>query len=81
MRALWGLIANPATGEISHSKLWSNIAAGVMTYQFCRATPAPEWMWWAYGSMVGGYALIKRGIAAIPQIAQIKAEAQKGDTP
>ena len=64
-----GLLTNPATGALSHSKLWANIAAALMTYKFATAA---EWMWWCYGAMVGGYALIKRGIAAVPQVAEIK---------
>lgn len=73
-RWLSGLITNPATGQISHTKLWANIAAGMMTYKFFQTASAPEWLWWAYGGMVGGYALIKRGIAAIPQVAEINKE-------
>lgn len=74
---LSGLITNPATGAISHTKLWANVAAAVMTVKFALHPEAPEWLWWAYGGMVGGYALIKRGIAAVPQIAEInKREAQ-----
>ena len=42
-----------------------------MTYKFSQTADAPEWLWWAYGTMVGGYALIKRGIAAIPQVVGI----------
>lgn len=68
---LGGLVSNPATGKISHTKLWANVAAAAMTYKFSLAPDAPEWLWWAYGAMVGGYALIKRGIAAIPQVAEI----------
>lgn len=36
-------------------------------------------VWWAYGAMVGGYALIKRGIAAVPQVAQIVRDKEAGD--
>mgnify|MGYP003085339892 CR=1 FL=1 len=76
---LGGLVSNPATGNISHTKLWANVAAAAMTYKFAQTAEAPEWLWWAYGAMVGGYALIKRGIAAIPQVAEIKkAEKQDG---
>ena len=75
LKWLSGLVCNPATGQISHTKLWANIAAALMSYKFFHAVNAPEWQWWAYGMMVGGYALIKRGIAAVPQVAQI---AQKG---
>ena len=68
---LAGLITNPANGQISHTKLWANVAGAVMTVKFAQTMDAPEWLWWAYGAMVGGYALIKRGIAAIPQVAEI----------
>lgn len=74
LRWLSGLISNPATGQISHTKLWANIAAGCLTYKFVQTADAAEWLWWAYGSMVGGYALIKRGIAAVPQVAAIGRE-------
>lgn len=67
---LTGLISNPATGQISHSKLWANIAALVMTVKFALdPTPSLE-LWWAYGAMVGGYALVRRGIAAAQQVAE-----------
>lgn len=72
MKFFKGLIANPATGQISHTKLWANVAAAVMTVKFVQTPDAPEWLWWAYGGMVGGYALVKRAIAAIPQTAQIR---------
>lgn len=67
-----GLIANPATGQISHTKLWANIAAFLMSVKFYQTDNPPDWLWLYYGGLVGGYALIKRGIAAFPQIAEIK---------
>ena len=79
LKWLAGLISNPATGQISHTKLWANVAAGVMTWKFAAMPDAPEWAWWAYGAMVGGYALIKRGIAAVPQVAQIVRDKEAGD--
>lgn len=72
LKCLSGLIVNPATGQISHTKLWANITAATMTVKFAMTANPPEWLWWAYGGMVGGYALIKRGIAAVPQMAQIQ---------
>lgn len=76
---LSGLFSNPKTGQMSHTKFWANIAAGVMTYKFIQMPDAPEWAWWAYGAMVGGYALIKRGIAAVPQLAEINQSKEPGD--
>lgn len=79
IRWLSGLVVNPATGQISHTKLWANVAAACLTYKFMQTADAPEWLWWAYGSMVGGYALIKRGIAAVPQVAAINKEERHHD--
>lgn len=74
-----GLVANPKTGQASHTKLWANVAAGVMTYKFAMLPDAPEWAWWAYGAMVGGYALIKRGIAAVPQLEELRQQKGQDD--
>lgn len=67
---LSGLFSNPANGDISHTKLWANVAACVMTVKFARMDVPPMDLWWAYGTMVGGYALIRRGIAAVQQVGQ-----------
>lgn len=66
---LAGLVSNPVTGDISHTKLWANVAACVMTVKFARMDVPPLDLWWAFGTMVGGYALIRRGIAAAQQFA------------
>lgn len=79
---LSGLISNPSNGDISHTKLWANVAACVMTVKFARMNMPPMDLWWAYGTMVGGYALIRRGIAAVQQVGQAKAkdaEAAQGE--
>lgn len=44
LKWLSGLIANPATGQISHTKLWANITAACMTYKFIQTENAPEWL-------------------------------------
>ena len=59
-----GLFTNPATGQISHSKLWANVAAALMTYKFATAAESAEWMWWCYGAMVGGQQQRQRGFQA-----------------
>lgn len=66
-----GLLNNPQTGKLSHAKLWANVAAAAMTWQFS-AGDAPEWQWWAYGGMVGGYGLARRAIAAVQQVSENK---------
>lgn len=50
--------------------------AGAMTWQFLSTEPA-EWKWVAFGSIVGGASLIKRGIAGIQQVSEKRIE--KGD--
>ena len=50
-----------------------------MTTKFVLTPDPAEWLWWAYGTMVGGYALIKRGMAVIPQMAQIAQQKGKDD--
>lgn len=76
VRWVSGLVSNPATGLISHTKLWANIAAGVMTWKFMQMPEPPEWLWLVYGGSVGGYALIKRGMAVVPQLAEINKKGQ-----
>ncbi|ULJ69266.1 hypothetical protein MIS45_11090 [Wielerella bovis] len=68
---LGGMVNNPTTGALSHDKVWANICAGTMTWQFCHSDPT-EWQWWAYGGMVGGYGLARRAIAAAQQISEKK---------
>ena len=78
---LAGMFTNPATGQASHTKIWANVAFGSMTYKFLTAPTPVEWMWWCFGVVVGGYALGKRGLSIIPQVAAIrKEEANDPDT-
>lgn len=71
-RWLGGLVNNPTTGALSHDKVWANVAAAVLTWKFVGMPDAPEWQWWAYGGMVGGYGLARRAIAAMQQAADNK---------
>ncbi|HGH6412592.1 TPA: hypothetical protein ACJMFI_001915 [Neisseria meningitidis] len=34
------MVSNPATGKISHTKLWANVAAAAMTWKFVQAADA-----------------------------------------
>ena len=68
---LAGAFTNPSTGQASHTKIWANVACAAMTYKFV-VTDAPMEIWAVYGCIVGGYALGKRGLAIIPQLAQIR---------
>ena len=73
-----GLFTNPTTGDISHTKLWANVAALVMTVKFARMDTPELDLWWAYGAMVGGYALIRRGIAAAQQFGEVTSKPAGG---
>lgn len=73
---LGGMVNNPTTGALSSDKVWYNVMAGAMTWQFLSTEPA-EWKWVAFGSIVGGASLIKRGIAGIQQVSEKRIE--KGD--
>ena len=73
-----GLFTNPTTGDISHTKLWANVAALVMTVKFAGMDTPELDLWWAYGAMVGGYALIRRGIAAAQQFGEVTSKPAGG---
>ena len=73
-----GLFTNPTTGDISHTKLWANVAALVMTVKFAGMDTPELDLWWAYGAMVGGYALIRRGIAATQQFGEVTSKPAGG---
>lgn len=57
--ALLDIIRNPATGKVSHSKLWANVACAVATYKFVVAPDAPSEIWAIYLGIVGGYAVAR----------------------
>ena len=57
MASLLDIIKNPATGKVSHSKLWANIACAAATYKFVAAADAPSEIWAIYLGIVGGYAV------------------------
>lgn len=64
---LSSLISNPVTGEISHTKVWANIACAAATVKFILIDNPPTEIWLAYLGMVGGYAVSRRAIAAWQQ--------------
>ena len=59
MASLLDIIKNPATGKVSHSKLWANIACAAATYKFVAAADAPSEIWAIYLGIVGGYAVAR----------------------
>jgi hypothetical protein len=67
MMSLVDLLQNPATGRLSHSKLWANIACasatGMFIYQGAMGTLTAE-VWLIYLGVVGGYSAARSWIAA-----------------
>ena len=61
---LGGLVNNVATGQLSHSKLWANVAAGAATYKFIVLPDLDADIWIAYLGIVGGYSVAMKWIAA-----------------
>lgn len=57
--AVFDIIRNPATGKVSHSKLWANVACAAATYKFVVAPDAPSEIWAIYLGIVGGYAVAR----------------------
>ena len=57
--AVFDIIRNPATGKVSHSKLWANVACAAATYKFVIAPDAPSEIWAIYFGIVGGYAVAR----------------------
>lgn len=56
---IFDIFKNPATGKVSHSKLWANIACAAGTYKFVvLADPSAE-IWAVYLGIVGGYAVAR----------------------
>lgn len=60
------LFTNPATGKLSHSKLWANVscaaATGMFVYQGVAGTLTAD-VWLIYLGVVGGYSAARRWIA------------------
>lgn len=67
LKGVYGLVGNPVSGSLSHSKLWANIAAAAATYKFVMLPDPAADIWLAYLGLVGGYAVARRWIAAKQQ--------------
>lgn len=64
------IIRNPATGKVSHSKLWANIACAAATYKFIAAPDMPSEIWAIYLGIVGGYAVARSYVSVQRQKAE-----------
>ncbi len=68
--AILDIVRNPATGKVSHSKLWANVACAAATYKFIAAPDAPHEIWAIYLGIVGGYAVARSYVSVQRQKAE-----------
>ncbi|HEZ3309377.1 TPA: hypothetical protein WH485_002053, partial [Neisseria meningitidis] len=48
------IFKNPATGNVSHSKLWANVACAAGTFKFVMLPDPSAEIWAVYLGIVGG---------------------------
>ena len=56
---IFDIFKNPATGGISHSKLWANVACAAGTVIFVILPDPSAEVWAVYLGIVGGYAVAR----------------------
>ena len=74
---IFDIFKNPATGGISHSKLWANIACAAGTFKFVMLTDPSAEIWAVYLGIVGGYAVARSLVSVKRQ--EIENDAQTVD--
>ena len=74
--AVLDIIRNPATGKVSHSKLWANIACAAGTYKFLILPDPSVEVWAVYLGIVGGYAVARSLVSVKRQ--EVETEAERG---
>lgn len=53
------IFKNPVTGNVSHSKLWANVACAAGTFKFVMLPDPSAEIWAVYLGIVGGYAVAR----------------------
>ena len=74
---IFDIFKNPATGGISHSKLWANIACAAGTFKFVMLNDPSAEIWAVYLGIVGGYAVARSLVSVKRQ--EIENDAQTVD--
>lgn len=74
--AVLDIIRNPATGKVSHSKLWANVACAAGTYKFLILPDPSVEVWAVYLGIVGGYAVARSLVSVKRQ--EVETEAERG---
>lgn len=63
---IFDIFKNPATGNLSHSKLWANVACAAGTFKFVMLPDPSAEIWAVYLGIVGGYA-VARSFVSVKQ--------------
>lgn len=73
---IFDIFKNPATGKVSHSKLWANVACAAGTYKFLILPDPSAEIWAIYLGIVGGYAVARSLVSVKRQ--EVETEAERG---
>lgn len=73
---IFDIFKNPATGKVSHSKLWANVACAAGTYKFLILPDPSAEIWVIYLGIVGGYAVARSLVSVKRQ--EVETEAERG---
>ncbi len=73
---IFDIFKNPATGKVSHSKLWANVACAAGTYKFLILPDPSVEVWAVYLGIVGGYAVARSLVSVKRQ--EVETEAERG---
>lgn len=73
---IFDIFKNPATGRMSHSKLWANVACAAGTYKFLILPDPSVEVWAVYLGIVGGYAVARSLVSVKRQ--EVETEAERG---
>ena len=74
---IFDIFKNPATGGISHSKLWANVACAAGTFKFVMLPDPSAEIWAVYLGLVGGYAVARSSVSVKRQ--EVENDAQTVD--
>ena len=73
---IFDIFKNPATGKVSRSKLWANVACAAGTYKFLILPDPSVEVWAVYLGIVGGYA-VERSLVSVKR-QEVETEAERG---
>lgn len=74
---IFDIFKNPATGKVSHSKLWANVACAAGTYKFLILPDPSVEVWAVYLGIVGGYAVARSLVSVKRQEVETEAEREQ----